>query len=60
MNAAFEEFGLARTLAAFDGPPCYGPVACIDRLLAAVDAFTGGTPQSDDITCIALSHRPAA
>jgi hypothetical protein len=29
-------------------------------LLSAVDTFTGGVAQSDDITCLALCHQPEA
>ena len=60
MDADFREFGLARVKDTFEGLPCEGPQACVERLLAAVDAFTGGIAQSDDITCLALCHRPAA
>ena len=58
LDAGFQEFGLARVKAAFEGVRCEGPGDCIDRLLAVVDAFTGGMAQSDDITCIALCHQP--
>ena len=58
MDADFREFGLARVKDTFEGVPCEGPQACVERLLAAVDAFTGGIAQSDDITCMALCHRP--
>ena len=49
---------MERVRAAFEGVRCDGPAECIDRLLAVVDAFTGGTVQSDDITCMALCHQP--
>jgi hypothetical protein len=45
--------------AALEGLTHAGPVACGERLLAAVDTFTAGVAQSDDITCIALTHRPS-
>ena len=60
MDADFQEFGSARVKAAFEGLTCAGPQACIDRLLSAVDTFTGGVAQSDDITCLALCHQPEA
>jgi sigma-B regulation protein RsbU (phosphoserine phosphatase) len=60
LNAALAEFGAARVQAALEGFPHAGPVACGERLLAAVDGFTAGVAQSDDITCIALTHRPSA
>ncbi len=58
LDASFREFGLERVRAAFESVRCDGPAECIDRLLAVVDAFTGGTVQSDDITCMALCHQP--
>ena len=58
LDASFQEFGLARVRAAFQGVRCEGPEECIARLLAVVDAFTGGMAQSDDITCMALCHQP--
>ena len=58
LNASFQEFGMARVKAAFESVRCEGPGDCIDRLLAVVDAFTGGMAQSDDITCMALCHQP--
>ena len=59
LNATLEEFGAARVQAALEGLTHAGPVACGERLLAAVDTFTAGVAQSDDITCIALTHRPS-
>jgi serine phosphatase RsbU (regulator of sigma subunit) len=60
LNATLEEFGAARVQGALEGITHAGPVACGECLLAAVDRFTAGVAQSDDITCIALTHRPAA
>jgi serine phosphatase RsbU (regulator of sigma subunit) len=59
MNARLEEFGAARVKAVFDSKPRLGPAECIDVLLAAVDAFAGGVEPSDDITCLAICHRPS-
>ncbi len=59
-DADLQEFGLARVKATFEGVVCGGPQACVNRLLTAVDAFTHGLAQADDITCIALCHRPEA
>ncbi len=58
MDASFQEFGMERVKAAFESVRCEGPGECVDHLLAAVDAFTGGMAQSDDITCMALCHQP--
>ncbi len=58
MNARLEEFGAARVKAVFDSKAGLGPAECIGLLLAAVDAFTGGVEPSDDITCLAICHRP--
>jgi sigma-B regulation protein RsbU (phosphoserine phosphatase) len=58
LNDQFEEFGLDRVMAALDGTVTSSAKDCIDRLLAAVDTFTGGVEQSDDITCMAICHRP--
>ena len=58
LNASFQEFGMERVKATFESARCEGPGDCIDRLLAVVDAFTGGVAQSDDITCMALCHQP--
>ena len=60
LNAQFEEFGMDRVLQALDGAACSDAKPCIERLLSAVDEFTGGVEQSDDITCIAVCHQPAA
>ncbi|OYY60110.1 MAG: hypothetical protein B7Y51_12350 [Burkholderiales bacterium 28-67-8] len=58
MNAELEEFGAARVKAVFDAHAGRGAAECIALLLAAVDEFTGGIAQSDDITCLAVCHRP--
>ncbi len=58
MNAGLEEFGAARVKAVFEAHAGRGAAECIDLLLAAVDEFIGDTAQSDDITCLALCHRP--
>jgi len=58
LNDQFEEFGLDRVMAALNGSMISSARDCIDQLLAAVDTFTGGVEQSDDITCMAICHRP--
>lgn len=58
LNDQLEEFGLDRVITALDGLKSSNASQCIDRLLAAVDTFSGGIQQSDDITCVAICHRP--
>lgn len=60
LNAKFEEFGMDRVRLALNGAVGCSAAQCIERLLFAVDQFTGGVEQSDDITCIAVCHQPAA
>ena len=56
MNAAHEEFGIERLRALFAAtPPADGKQASA-AVVAAVQAFAGDTPQSDDITCLALAR----
>ncbi|MEW6754240.1 MAG: two-component regulator propeller domain-containing protein [Candidatus Latescibacterota bacterium] len=51
-----ELFGFERTLATVRSACAAGlaPAALIDRLVAAVRAFTGPVPQADDMTCVAV------
>ena len=56
LNAADEEFGAARLKAALGDAAPDSARSAVRRTMDAVHAFTGGTPQSDDITCLAL-HR---
>lgn len=58
MNPELEEFGTKRLLAAFKQGPPPSAAAAIQQMIAAVDAFTGGAEQSDDITCVALHYHP--
>ena len=54
MNSADEEFGVQRLRAVFaSGPPGEGR-ATSQAVFDAVHAFAGDTPQSDDVTCLAL------
>ena len=54
LNESGEEFGderLAETaLALAEG----ARTLSVERMLASVDAFAGGAPQADDITCLAV------
>ena len=60
LNSEFEEFGMDRVMQSLDGATGSDAKSCIERLLSAVDEFTGGVEQSDDITCIAVCHQPIA
>jgi sigma-B regulation protein RsbU (phosphoserine phosphatase) len=57
MNAAGEEFGVARVEAALRGLHVETPQACIKRLTDAVAVFVSKVEQSDDVTCLALLHK---
>ena len=57
MNAANEEFGMERLQAVFEGAPPANAEEANRAVFAAVHAFAAGTPQSDDITCLALVRR---
>ena len=58
MDSEDNEFGDERLLAIFGGKPPTGGRSANDAVFAAVSEFAGETPQSDDITCLAL-HRSA-
>jgi sigma-B regulation protein RsbU (phosphoserine phosphatase) len=49
----FGDAALLRLLA--DGA-ADGANACVERVITAVDAFSGAHPQSDDITLLAVRH----
>ena len=56
MNPAGELFGTTR-LQNLCSSPADSPQALIDNISASLAAFTADTPQSDDITLLALSYR---
>ena len=56
MNADDEEFGMERLQAVFKGSPPTSAEAATSAVFEAVHAFAAGTPQSDDITCLALAR----
>ncbi len=56
MNAESEEFGVERLQAIFLENPPTSAQATNDAVFAAVHAFAGDTPQSDDITCLSISR----
>ena len=56
MNSAGELFGTT-SLQNLCSSPADSPQALIDNISASLAAFTAGTPQSDDITLLAVSYR---
>ena len=56
MNGAGAFFGLERLQEAFADAPPIDSKAATDTVFRAVHAFTGDTPQTDDIACLALSR----
>ena len=56
MDADDNEFGDDRLLDIFTNAPPAGCKEATEAVFNAVAAFAGDTPQSDDITCLALSH----
>ena len=56
-NADLEEFGERRLMDCIRAFPEQGPERDMTDLLAAVEAFAGEQPQSDDITCVVLRFR---
>ena len=59
MNGDGEQFGLRRMSDVFAASPPRNSEQAAQAMFDAVKAFAGDTPQSDDITCLAL-HRTAA
>ena len=54
MNGENEEFGMDRFSQVFANTPPSGAIAANKAVFEAVQQFADGTPQSDDITCLAL------
>lgn len=54
MNEEGEEFGVERLQEVFAANPPSDPQAANEAVFSAVNEFAGDTPQSDDITCLAL------
>ncbi|MCY4365573.1 MAG: SpoIIE family protein phosphatase [Chloroflexi bacterium] len=54
MNREGEEFGLERMAEVLANTPSQNPMDINEAMFAAVRAFAGDTPQSDDITCLTL------
>jgi serine phosphatase RsbU (regulator of sigma subunit) len=58
-DAALQEFGIARMLAALDASP-RDATALVRSLVDAVEAFTSAAPQSDDLALLALRYNGPA
>lgn len=56
LNSDGDEFGDTRLLAAVDDSGALSAQAVVDRLVAAVRAFTRGAAQSDDITVMVIRY----
>ncbi len=56
MNGESEEFGMERLREVFTKAPLGNAQQANQAIFAAVHAFAGDTPQSDDITCLTLVH----
>ena len=54
MNASGEQFGIERLRGVFAGAPPKTSLEANEMVFRAVHSFAGETPQSDDITCLAL------
>ena len=54
MNAEGEEFGVERLQQLFANQPPTSAKMAIEAIMRAVSDFAGGTPQSDDVTCLVL------
>ena len=58
MNAEGEEFGVERLQQLFANQPPSSARMAIETVLQGVSDFAGGTPQSDDVTCLVLRRVP--
>jgi phosphoserine phosphatase RsbU/P len=56
ISAEGEAFGEDRLIAALNASPDRGASRLLDEVLAAVDRFTGETPQTDDIALLVLRY----
>ena len=56
MNEEGEEFGVERLQEVFAANPPSNPKEANEAVFSAVSDFAGDTPQSDDITCLAVSR----
>jgi serine phosphatase RsbU (regulator of sigma subunit) len=53
-NAAQEEYGETRLLAAIAAGASSTPAEMLKRFIGEIDLFVGNTPQHDDITCLLI------
>jgi serine phosphatase RsbU (regulator of sigma subunit) len=60
MSADGEMYGFERMKKALMKNQALEPRLLVDKLMAEVAEFTGGAPQSDDITVVVLQHHPQA
>ena len=58
MNAQDEEFGVERLQQLFASQPPTSASMAIETIMQGVSDFAGGTPQSDDVTCLVLRRAP--
>ena len=56
LSADGESFGEARLIATLDAASDRSATRLVDEIVAALDDFTGGTPQTDDIAVLALRY----
>jgi sigma-B regulation protein RsbU (phosphoserine phosphatase) len=57
---ADEEFGQDRLLLEFSNTPALQADGILDALWVAIQGFSGGGPQEDDMTALVLCHLPAS
>jgi sigma-B regulation protein RsbU (phosphoserine phosphatase) len=57
-NPQDQEFGQERLPAIFSLRHSAGAQEVVNQVIAAVDAFAAGAPQSDDVTCVVLHAHP--
>ena len=60
MNAAGEEYGDERVLECLAGMSGSGCEPRLQEIFTAVEQFTAGAPQHDDITAMVVTYRPRA
>ena len=58
MNGEGEEFGVERLQQLFANQPPTSAKMATEAIMQAVSDFAGGTPQSDDVTCLVLRRAP--
>jgi len=56
VNNKGEEYGEPQLIRLLDGAAAATPAEMLNRLLTALDAYVGNTPQHDDITCLLLKR----